>query len=210
MKKIKIDWVSILLFVGTLMFTALTFKALPSAIPNTFTLNNQHTMMDTNLAIAIRCALLLLLSVIAQVPNLLTKIDLDNPKLKTIRFYIRLTISILIIHHIGTIAISLGYTFNKNLYILVLVSFAMIILGNRLPQIKMNRYFGFRLPWTIRDEETWRITHRLLGYTSMPFAIIQITLSFFVNLNWALFLGFGLWLILSTLYSLIFYIRKFS
>lgn len=37
------------------------------------------------------------------------------------------------------------------------------ILGNYLPNMKPNYFAGFRLPWTLENEDNWRKTHQLAG-----------------------------------------------
>lgn len=63
-----------------------------------------------------------------------------------------------------------------NLLAVLLILFLLIFLGNLAPKIPFNRYTGLRLPWTIRDEDTWVIAHRILGYLSFPLALIFIVL----------------------------------
>jgi uncharacterized membrane protein len=36
-------------------------------------------------------------------------------------------------------------------------------IGNYMPNIKPNYFAGFRLPWTLENEENWRKTHLLVG-----------------------------------------------
>jgi uncharacterized membrane protein len=43
----------------------------------------------------------------------------------------------------------------------VFVFFAVI--GNGMGQIRRNFYMGVRTPWTLANEETWRLTHRAAG-----------------------------------------------
>lgn len=57
-----------------------------------------------------------------------------------------------------------------------LVMVIMLVLGNLAPKIPFNRYTGLRLPWTIRDEDTWRLAHRVLGYISFPLAFLYAAL----------------------------------
>ena len=63
-----------------------------------------------------------------------------------------------------------------NLFAVLLILFLLVFLGNLAPKIPFNRYTGLRLPWTIRDEDTWIIAHRILGYLSFPLALIFIVL----------------------------------
>ena len=51
--------------------------------------------------------------------------------------------------------------------ILILLFFGFIS-----PRLPFNRYTGFRLPWTIRDEDTWNVAHKLLGYLALPLALL--------------------------------------
>jgi len=39
-----------------------------------------------------------------------------------------------------------------------------LLLGNLLPKVPRNFFVGIRTPWTISDEENWRMTHRLGGW----------------------------------------------
>ncbi|HIT32462.1 MAG TPA: SdpI family protein [Candidatus Enterenecus stercoripullorum] len=55
-----------------------------------------------------------------------------------------------------------------------LVSAAMLYIGNVSPRLPFNRYVGFRLPWTVTDEDTWILCHRLVGYTTLPTAVLYV------------------------------------
>ncbi len=57
-----------------------------------------------------------------------------------------------------------------------LVMVIMLVLGNLAPKIPFNRYTGLRLPWTIRDEDTWRLAHRILGYITFPLVFVYAAL----------------------------------
>ena len=39
-----------------------------------------------------------------------------------------------------------------------------VVLGNYLPKIPRNWFFGIRVPWTLASEEVWKRTHRLGGW----------------------------------------------
>jgi len=41
----------------------------------------------------------------------------------------------------------------------MLFGFLFIVLGGLFPHIARNAHVGIRLPWTIRDENVWRMTH---------------------------------------------------
>lgn len=47
--------------------------------------------------------------------------------------------------------------------ILAAVGLLFAILGNYMPNLKPNYFAGLRLPWTLENEENWRLTHQLAG-----------------------------------------------
>lgn len=40
----------------------------------------------------------------------------------------------------------------------------MVFLSNRMGKISPNRTYGIKLPWTLKDDEVWRATHRISAY----------------------------------------------
>ncbi len=101
-----------------------------------------------------------------------------------------------------------GISISKS--IAVLMGLFFILVGNYLPTIKPNYFVGIRTPWTLENEEVWRKTHRIGGWT---FAITGIVLIFSILLpeKYVTFFFIGLILILTAflvLYSYIYW-RKF-
>ncbi|CEJ75527.1 sdpI/YhfL family protein [[Clostridium] sordellii ATCC 9714] len=135
----------------------------------------------------------------------------DNPKVKTFRFLNMFNISIVILCFIFALSLpnnQLSITeYNKNL-VICLMSVFMMFFGNLSPKIPFNRYLGLRLPWTIRDKETWKIAHKLVGYLSFPIATIMFIASFFFNGEIVGIIGILTWIIIPSIYSFIFYSKK--
>ena len=52
--------------------------------------------------------------------------------------------------------------------------FIMVFIGIVSPKLPYNRHTGLRLPWTVRDEDTWKIAHRILGFISFPMVLLYI------------------------------------
>lgn len=55
-----------------------------------------------------------------------------------------------------------------------LLIFFVMMFGNNAPRIPFNQTLGLRVSWTCRDEKTWRYAHRIVGYCSIPCAIVMI------------------------------------
>lgn len=89
--------------------------------------------------------------------------------------------------------------------VLTIVTIFFIYFGNICPKIPRNRYLGFRLPWTVNDETTWRYTHKLVGYLSFPASIIMFLLGFYYNLKIGILLGVFIIVIIPGILSYRFY-----
>ena len=54
----------------------------------------------------------------------------------------------------------------------------MLFIGNMMPKIKQNFFFGIKTPWALMDEENWYKTHRLGGKTFVIGGIIIMLTAF--------------------------------
>lgn len=158
----------------------------------------------------------------------LSQVSEDNPKVKTLKFASVFTAAYAVM--VAAIAIALEKGFFVGItgqlterqqalcgkfFMALLSAIPMAVLGNLSPKLPFNRYTGLRLPWTLRDEETWVVAHRLVGYLSLPLAILlfagvptEMTLDTYMKFWWlgALILWIGIPGILSGL----FFYRKYS
>lgn len=66
---------------------------------------------------------------------------------------------------VANIAIALGADINVGSIICFLTGVLMFFVGNMMPKIKQNYFFGIKTPWALTDEENWFKTHRLGGKT---------------------------------------------
>lgn len=93
----------------------------------------------------------------------------------------------------------------------ILICIFMVGFGNLSPRVPYNKFLGLRLPWTLLDEQTWIVAHRMLGYLSLPLSFIYIALVPYVKdvklLTFCIFVVS--WIGLSALISGLFYFRKF-
>ena len=90
-----------------------------------------------------------------------------------------------------------------------LVLAVLLFLGNLAPKLPFSRHTGLRLPWTVADEDTWTVAHRLVGYLSFPLALVYLAgLSLTAQFE-ALTLGvFLLWVGVPGLLSYLYFRRK--
>lgn len=92
-----------------------------------------------------------------------------------------------------------------------LVCLFMLFTGNIAPKLPFNRYVGFRLPWTVTDEDTWIMCHRLVGYAALPLTVLYAAGVLAVESHFAAATGVALllWLGIPGVLSAVFYYKKF-
>lgn len=60
----------------------------------------------------------------------------------------------------------------------LVVSGVMVLLvlwiGLAAPKLPFNRFVGLRLPWTVRDADTWVLAHRILGWIAVPVLLFYL------------------------------------
>lgn len=60
-------------------------------------------------------------------------------------------------------------TFSENgekMFAMALVSCVILFAGIVSPKLPYTKHTGLRLPWTVQDEDTWNIAHKIIGYIS--------------------------------------------
>ncbi len=55
----------------------------------------------------------------------------------------------------------------------VLVAVVLLgVLGNAMPALRPNWFFGIRTPWTLRDDRVWDRTHRVAGHALVGASVL--------------------------------------
>jgi uncharacterized membrane protein len=70
---------------------------------------------------------------------------------------------VLVTHGI-ILAVALGYHVSVARIVPALVGALFVVIGNMMPLVRPNWWFGIRTPWTLSNDRVWARTHRLAGY----------------------------------------------
>jgi|GEM_PF-832878 len=138
--------------------------------------------------------------------NILINLENNNSKIKKIKYF-----NYFLILAIPIITIMI---YNKEELIesdflsIIIICLVMIIGGFFLRNMPYNKYFGFRLPWTIRDESTWVLAHKTLFINSFPATIVTIICSTFLETKEAILSGILFWIVIPGIISLYHYYKK--
>ena len=95
------------------------------------------------------------------------------------------------------------------MFAMVFLSCIIIFMGIMAPKLPYNRHIGLRLPWTVQDEGTWRMAHRILGYISLPVVLLYIacawTIPYFEVVSTAAMI---IWIGIPGIISLVYFYKK--
>ena len=97
----------------------------------------------------------------------------------------------------------------EKVFAALILAAVIIFSGLIAPRLPFNRYTGLRLPWTVRDEETWCVAHRILSLTAVPIAVLYLTgVLVFDCMEVVSAAAVAVWIGLPALLSLVFYEQK--
>lgn len=107
---------------------------------------------------------------------------------------------------IGVLTVK-GFTFDVSRIALLSMGALFIVIGNFMPQIRQNYFFGIRTPWTLASEEVWKKTHRMGGYSFTIAGILAVSLGLFwkAQLLFIVFIIIGIASLIPTLYAYLLY-----
>lgn len=112
---------------------------------------------------------------------LLTSITTDDLRIGVLRLTTFFNIGVLIVGIVFAILTALDLVvFSENsekMFAMALVSCVILFAGIISPKLPYTKHTGLRLPWTVQDEDTWNIAHRIIGYISLPIVLLYIACS---------------------------------
>lgn len=109
---------------------------------------------------------------------LLTSETTKDMRLKTLRLTTIFNIIVLGIAILISILISMNMVsfseYQERLLAMLFVTCIIVFMGIVSPKLPFTRHTGLRLPWTIRDEDTWNIAHKVIGIISLPISCLYV------------------------------------
>ncbi|MBE0408941.1 MAG: SdpI family protein [Anaerolineales bacterium] len=197
-RRLKLDWVTVLLILGSLVM----WGRFP------FEMGHHPGYQYIPFIVAIVYLLMLISPLLDRKGGLTASLNAYTNIIRAV------VIAILFQYYVG-LAVHLGLLYENFARYLsfphVPIGIALLLIGNHLPQIKPNSFVGVRTHWTLKDPDVWRKTNRLCGYFSMLTGIFLILSPLLLPVR-MLFIGLVLILpiygMLFILYSYWLYHRK--
>lgn len=81
-----------------------------------------------------------------------------------------------------TLFIAIGAEIPITMVVTAIVGVVIVICGNYLPKCKCNYTIGYKLPWTLNNEDNWNKTHRFAGFVWVIGGILFTANAFFYSI----------------------------
>lgn len=167
-------WAPLLIVVVAVIASLLAFQRLPATVPTHWSVSGVPNGWSSRAWGAFVSPLILL--GLMGVMWLIPRIDPRGQNYaKFPGTYDGLFISIMLVvlvMHFVILASALGYPIAIQRWLPFTMGAFFIVLGNLLPRVRPNWFFGIRTPWTLSSDRVWEKTHRLAGYLFVILGIV--------------------------------------
>jgi uncharacterized membrane protein len=101
------------------------------------------------------------------------------------------------------LAAAKGMPVDTGVVVPVLVSLLFILFGNLMGRVRYNWFVGIKTPWSLSNEEAWRLTHRAAGPAWVLGGLVSLVGAFVGHevAAWAMVIGLGGATVFSLAYS---------
>lgn len=145
---------------------------------------------------------------------LLTSVSTDDLRLGVLRLTTLVNIGFLVVGIVLALLSATGVLVfserSERLTAMCFLAVIMVFFGFVSPRLPFQRHTGLRLPWTVRDEDTWNLAHRILGFISLPLALLYVAASLTLDdFETTSIVAIALWIGIPGILSYIFFWKKY-
>ena len=146
---------------------------------------------------------------------LMTSVTTENMKLKVLRITTIVNVVALILGiGMSVLTVTNMIQFSEDgekMFAMIFIASIMVFAGIVSPRLPFTRHTGLRLPWTVRDQDTWDLAHKIMGYMSLPTALLYVACSLTMNhFEQVTLIAMLLWIGVPGGISYIFYWKKMN
>ena len=99
--------------------------------------------------------------------------------------------------------------YDERLFAMLLIACIMVFTGIVSPKLPFTRHTDLRLPWTVRDHDTWNVAHEVMGGISLPIACLYVGCSLTIaDFEAVTLFAMLLWIGIPAVISYCFYMKK--
>lgn len=179
---LKNRWIGFGLIGAMLVFSAVIYSQLPARVPIHWNINGVADDYGTRELAALfvpglSLGLWLLFQILPKLdPLTITSPDRFSyaPFLDTFRRFLNFILLFMAGLHVTTLGIALGWPIHIGQVMMIGIGLLFAGLGNEFGRLKRNSFAGIRVPWTLANEEVWRISHRVGGRAFVIVGLVSV------------------------------------
>lgn len=144
---------------------------------------------------------------------LLTSETTKDMRIKILRITTIFNLMILGVGIVTSVLVALNVIsfseYDERLFAMLLIACIMVFTGIVSPKLPFTRHTGLRLPWTVRDQDTWNVAHKVMGVISLPIACLYVGCSLTIaDFEAVTLFAMLLWIGIPAVISYCFYMKK--
>ena len=179
---LKNRWIGFGLIGAMLVFSAVIYSQLPARVPIHWNINGVADDYGTRELAALfvpglSLGLWLLFQILPKLdPLTITSPDRFSyaPFLDTFRRFLNFILLFMAGLHVTTLGIALGWPIHIGQVMMIGIGLLFAGLGNEFGRLKRNSFAGIRVPWTLANEDVWRISHRVGGRAFVIVGLVSV------------------------------------
>ena len=179
---LKNRWIGLGLIAAMLVFSAVIYNQLPERVPTHWNFSGVADGFSTReLGALFVPGLSLGLWLLFQVLPKLDPLTITSPErfsyapfLDTFRRFLNFIVLFMAGLHVTTLGIALGWPIHIGQVMMIGIGLLFAGMGNEFGRLKRNSFAGIRVPWTLANEEVWRISHRVGGRAFVIVGLVSI------------------------------------
>lgn len=144
---------------------------------------------------------------------LLTSETTKDMRIKILRITTIFNLMILGVGIVTSVLVALNVIsfseYDERLFAMLLIACIMVFTGIVSPKLPFTRHTDLRLPWTVRDQDTWNVAHKVMGVISLPIACLYVGCSLTIaDFEAVTLFAMLLWIGIPAVISYCFYMKK--
>lgn len=168
-------------------FLAYFYPQLPAQLPSHWNFNGE---IESYMAKQQLIGLMLLPGGLYILMEVMPKIDprrrAYDRHYKAYGFFELMMVLFIIGLQVVVISVGMGVELDVSRIMLATLGILFMVVGNFMPQVRPNYFFGIKTPWTLASEEVWRRTHRIGGFVYTVAGLTAFLANFFISEQFAL------------------------
>ncbi len=191
-------WLAPAIIALVLLFGAVIYPQLPDQVPSHYDLSGQvNNTQPKAMAVLFTPALMVIVWVAGR-SN--TRLRLFGRRFESIParwVFLNLIVLALAVIHVVALGDALGWQIPIPRAVMVVIGLMTALMGNEMRRLQPNFFIGIRTPWTLRDPEVWRRTHRYGGRVYFVVGWVILVLALLLPTTESLVIGLLLIMLLS-------------